>query len=137
MDAGIVGDILSANTDQAKWLPRVYSRAQELAHAADMIDAGWVTVARTTLGVVGFMALHEGELHALYVTPDLQGRSIGTSLLDAAQARHDHIRLWSYQANIRATFFYRRAGFRETSRTNGAGNEARLPDIRFEWRREE
>jgi GNAT superfamily N-acetyltransferase len=137
LDAGAVGAILSSATDRAAWMPRVYSRAQEISHAADMIDAGWVSVARIKVGgVIGFFALHGEELHALYVAPDVQGRGVGTSLIEHAKTLTNKIGLWSYQENVRATYFYRRAGFREITRTDGQGNEAKLPDIRFEWVKE-
>ena len=66
LDAGMIGAILSASTDAADWLPRVYSRAQELSFAADMVDAGWVTVARDGDETIGFSAIRGTEMHALY-----------------------------------------------------------------------
>ena len=74
-------------------------------------------------------------MHALYVAPDRQGQGVGSDLLRAAQTRHSSLGLWSYQANAGAARFYARHGFREITRTDGAGNEAKLPDIRFEWER--
>jgi len=88
LDAGAVGAILSAGTDAAEWLPRIYSRAEELSFAADMIAAGWVTIARKGLETIGFSALRGAELHALYVAPDQQGYGIGSQLLQAAQSHH-------------------------------------------------
>jgi len=44
--------------------------------------------------------------------------------------------VWSYQNNERASHFYERAGFVEVIRTDGEGNDAHLPDIRYEWYRE-
>ncbi len=43
--------------------------------------------------------------------------------------------LWSYAANGVASHFYGLRGFEEVARTDGSGNEAGLPDIRFEWRK--
>ena len=41
--------------------------------------------------------------------------------------------LRSGQANLRASRFYRAAGFIEVARSDGAGNDFGLPDVRFEW----
>lgn len=133
LDAGAVGEVLSAANDALPWLPRVHTRAQEVMYAADMIDAGWVKVARQGRDVVGFIARARHEIHALYLAPGAQGLGIGRALLAEAKAARTHLGLWSFQANARAARFYRRAGFVEVTRTDGAGNDAGLPDIRFEW----
>lgn len=135
-DASAVGAILSAATDQAAWLPRLYSRAQELGFAFDMVEAGWVRVARVDAEVFGFVARRANELLALYVAPGAQGYGVGTALLSDAKSHCPALGLWSYQANLGAARFYQREGFQEIQRTNGQGNEAKLPDIRFEWKRE-
>lgn len=133
LDAGTVGAILGANVDATPWLPRVHTRAEEVMFAADMIDAGWVTTARTDAGVVGFLALQDTEIQALYVAPEAQNRAAGTALLNHAKARHRRLGLWSFAANSGANRFYERAGFRPVQHTDGAGNDVGLPDIRYEW----
>ncbi len=137
LDAGAVGDVLSCANDALPWLPRIHSRAEEVMFAGDMIDAGWVHVARQGPEIVGFMARARTEIHALYLTPGAQGLGIGRALLSQAKTACDRLGLWSYQANARAARFYARAGFAEVARTDGAGNDARLPDIRFEWARKD
>jgi GNAT superfamily N-acetyltransferase len=133
LDAGTVGAILTANVDATPWLPRVHSRAQELMFAADMIDAGWVTTARTDEGVVGFLALQGDEIQSLYVAPQAQNRATGTALLNHAKRQRNRLGLWSFAANTAANRFYERAGFRPVQHTDGAGNDVGLPDIRYEW----
>ncbi len=135
LDAGAIGDILSATNDQMPWLPRVHTAAEEIKYAGDMIDAGWVRVAKLEGRVVGFIARHEEEIYALYVLPEVQDRGVGTALLEDAKASCDKLGLWSYEANGVATHFYGLRGFEETARTDGSGNEAGLPDIRFEWQK--
>ena len=137
LDAGAVGDVLSSANDALPWLPRVHTRAEEIRFAGDMIDAGWVQVARQGPEVVGFLARAREEVHALYLAPDVQGQGIGTALLNHAKSACHRLGLWSFQANARAARFYARAGFAEVARTDGAGNDARLPDIRFEWARKD
>ena len=135
LDAGALGDILAATNEQMPWLPRVHSGAEEIKYAGDMIDAGWVRVARLEGRVVGFIARDATQVHALYVLPDLQHQGIGTALLHDAMAHCKELRLWSYQANMAATRFYASRGFSELERTDGSTNDAQLPDIHFEWRR--
>ena len=101
-----------------------------------MVEAGWVRVARVDAEVFGFVARRANELLALYVAPGAQGYGVGTALLSDAKSHCPALGLWSYQANLGAARFYQREGFQEIQRTNGQGNEAKLPDIRFEWKRE-
>lgn len=135
LDAGAVGNILSVSNDAMPWLPRVHSAAEEIMYAGDMIDAGWVRVAKMNGRVVGFIARHETRVHALYVLPEAQDKGVGTALLQDAKDASEELRLWSYQANSPATRFYGLRGFKEIERTDGAENEAGLPDIQFEWTR--
>ncbi|MEP2641935.1 GNAT family N-acetyltransferase [Roseobacter sp.] len=133
LDAGAVGNILSMSNDAMPWLPRLHSAAEEIMYAGDMIEAGWVRVAKRDGKVVGFIARWEGEVHALYVLPDMQDSGIGTALIEDAKADSDTLALWSYQINGTATRFYGLRGFIETARTDGKDNDVGLPDIRFEW----
>lgn len=135
LDAGAIGHILSVTNDQLPWLPRVHSAAEEIMYAGDMIEAGWVRVAKKDGKVVGFIARWEAEIHALYVLPAEQDSGVGTVLIEDAKARCDALCLWSYQANTSATRFYGLRGFVEIDRTDGSENDAGLPDIRFEWLR--
>lgn len=135
LDAGAVGHILSVSNDAMPWLPRVHSAAEEIKYAGEMIEAGWVRVAMTGDTVIGFIARHESEIYALYVLPDAQDKGVGTALLKDAMASCDRLALWSYDANGRASHFYALRGFAEVDRTDGSGNEASLPDIRYEWTR--
>ena len=135
LDAGAIGHILSRTNEQMPWLPQMHSAAEEIKYAGDMIEAEWVRVAKLDGKVVGFIARHDDQIHALYVLPDAQDNGVGTALLSDAKESCDHLRLWSYQANHSATRFYGLRGFIETERTDGAENDAGLPDIRFEWSR--
>jgi GNAT superfamily N-acetyltransferase len=133
LDAGAVGSILSASNELMPWLPRVHSAAEEIKYAGEMIDAGWVKVASINGRIVGFIARHETEVYALYVLPEAQDKGVGTALLEDAKTSCEKLGLWSYEANGVASHFYGLRGFVEVERTDGSGNEAGLPDIRFEW----
>lgn len=133
-DAGAVGAILSALIDGTPWMPRLYSRAQDISFAGNMIDHGWVRVAEAQTGVVGFLARDGAEVNALYVAPEARGQGVGSALLTEAQSLSPALELFTFQANAGAQRFYARHGFSETARSDGAENDEGLPDIRLEWR---
>lgn len=101
-----------------------------------MIDAGWVRVAYVGDEIVGWIGRKGTEIHALCLRPDMQGKGVARALMNDAKRNAKKLGLYSYQANERATRFYEAAGFVGVEYTDGAGNDARLPDIRFEWTRE-
>jgi len=136
LDAGAVGAILSEFVDTSDWMPRIHSRAEDIAHAARMIDLGRVHVAEDNGTVVGFCARHGDDLDALYVAAAKRGQGVGAALLRDAQSAVDRLELWTFQANEGAQRFYLRHGFVEVQRTDGSGNDERLPDIQYEWQRE-
>ncbi len=135
LDAGRIGAILSGWVDQTPWMPRLHSRAEDVAHAADLIDRGWVRVAAFGR-VAGFLARDDRVIHALYLAPEARGQGIGKALVDDAKAQVPALTLWTFQNNTRARAFYEREGFAEAARTDGAGNDEGLPDIRYDWHRE-
>jgi putative acetyltransferase len=85
--------------------------------------------------LTGFIAFRAGWIDQLYVLPAYQGRGIGSSLLEVAQARHSQLSLWTFQRNAIARRFYERQGFVAAELTDGVRNEEREPDIRYVWRR--
>ena len=133
-DAGRVGAILSAFTDDTPWMPRIHSRAEDLGHAGLMIDRGWVTVAEDG-AVQGFVAREGDLIHALYVDAGARGQGVGARLLARMQSEAGALRLWTFAANDRAQAFYARHGFAEAARGDGSGNDEGLPDILMTWER--
>ncbi|WP_292294478.1 GNAT family N-acetyltransferase [Marivita sp.] len=134
LDAGRVGAILSAWIDETPWMPRIHTRAEDIAHAAMMVDRGWVTVSETS-GITGFLARNGDDIHALYIAPEQRGQGIGSRLLADAMQQQDQLTLWTFQSNTGAQTFYERHGFSPVERTDGTGNDEGLPDIRYQWQR--
>lgn len=134
-DAPAIGTILSDWIDETDWMPRIHKREDEQAFARDMVAHGWVTVARRAGQVEGFMACDGADILALYVARGARGTGVGSALLARAKARNAHLWLWTFQFNHAARAFYSGHGFAEVARTGGAGNDEKLPDIRYEWRR--
>lgn len=133
-DAGSVGAILSDFIDATEWMPRLHTRAQDIGFAGRMIDRGWVTVAEIDQ-VVGFMARDGAEIDALYLAASAQRQGIGSQLIETAKSASDKLTLWTFQANYPARKFYESHGFVDIRRTDGAGNDEGLPDIRYAWER--
>ncbi|MEP3844318.1 MAG: GNAT family N-acetyltransferase [Paracoccaceae bacterium] len=136
-DAGKVGAILSNFIDTTPWMPRIHTRAQDIGFAGMLIDRGWVRVAETPAGVLGFLA-REGEMiQALYVADHARGQGVGSALLQDTCDQQKRLTLWTFQANTRAQNFYTTHAFREVERTDGSGNDEGLPDIRYEWHKKD
>lgn len=135
LDAGAVADVMAQANAALDWLPRVHSAAEQIGTLGDMIDAGWVDVARIDRQIVGFVARRGSEIHGLYLLPSQQGSGIARRLMDHAKTGREDLGLWSFAANTRAARFYVKAGFAEVARSDGAGNDFGLPDIRFEWQK--
>lgn len=136
LDAGAVGAILSDFIDDTPWMPRIHTRAEDLAHAARLIERGWVTVAEEEGRVVAFAAREGDDLDALYVNAEAQGHGVGSALVDHLKEDAASLELWTFEANRGAQRFYERHGFVEMERTDGARNDEKLPDIRYLWQRE-
>jgi len=86
-------------------------------------------------GVRGYMLLSDDELVHLYLDVGYTGRGIGTELLDLAKTRlPGGFTLWTFQQNDGARRFYERHGLQAIELGDGAGNEERVPDVKYEWR---
>ncbi|MFZ1467750.1 MAG: GNAT family N-acetyltransferase [Paracoccaceae bacterium] len=127
--ARILGDWLRA-TD---WMPVLHNRGDDLGFVRRMIGSHRVFVARAA-APLGFIAVRQGDIAGFYVADAARSRGIGTALLDRAKTCESRLALWTFQANTRAIAFYARHGFVEVDRTDGAGNEERLPDVRMIWK---
>ena len=67
-------------------------------------------------GVVkGFIQIEKREVKRLFVEPVLQGKAIGTELLEYGIAKKDANHLWALEKNIKAIAFYQRHGFDTTN----------------------
>lgn len=136
-DAGATGMILHQALREGTESAEVYSVVEAIAFCGTMIDRGWVTVAVLNRRVVGFMALDQGEICALYLAETARGLGIGQQLLSQARQSHSALSLRAAQSNNAAQRFYQRHGFVEVSRSNGEGTDENLPDITYVWRKGE
>lgn len=81
----------------------------------------------------GIIAFRDGWVEQLYVLPAVQGRGVGTELLDVAKHACDRLELWTFQRNALARRFYEARGFMLIEQTNGTRNEEKEPDARYLW----
>ena len=132
-DAGKLGAILSEAVRANTWKPQLHTAAEDIAHMGHLIDRGWVSVCESEGRVAGFLALDGTSVQSLYVSDAQQGHGIGAMLLEQAKAQQERLELWVFEANHGAQRFYRRHGFKDVERTDGAGNEEGLPDMRYAW----
>ncbi len=108
----------------AAWWPRQEQLRQRLQATDDI----WVVEAQaevdnepsgkgphplsSELGVVGFMAIKDDELLALYLLPEFQHQGVGRTLLELGKQYHPQLFLTVCLPNEEAVSFYRRHGFR-------------------------
>jgi GNAT superfamily N-acetyltransferase len=83
----------------------------------------------------GMIAFHDDWIEQLYVLPEVQGRGVGSELLDVAKRAFDCLQLWTFQRNLGARRFYEARGFALVEETDGARNEEKEPDARYLWTR--
>ncbi len=134
-DARPLAAILHGWTAETGWMPRIHTAEETAGLLRRLIRTCDVDTVRGWRGPVGFLARDGAVIHALYLAPGARGRGWGRRLLDRAKARAPRLTLWAFQANGRALAFYAREGFVEVERSDGAGNDEKLPDVRLEWRR--
>lgn len=132
LDAGALGAAMTQAAMDQPWLDHPYSAAEDIAHAAAMLERGWVTVADCAHGV-GFLARDGAEVHALYVARPARRHGLARALLRDAQDRHTVLTLRTHPENAPARTLYRRAGFIETGRSRLDGT----PQIHLHWAAED
>ena len=135
-DAGRTGEILQRFQRETPWMPELHTGAETIAFCGHLIDRGWVTVGVIDDRVQGFLARDGEHIHCLYLARDAKGKGLGRLLLDAAKAASPRLRLATFQTNAGAQRFYKREGFVEIGRSDGAGNDEKLPDIDYVWPKE-
>ena len=60
--------------------------------------------------LTGIIAFRNDWIDQLYVLPEVQGRGLGSELLEVAKRAFDCLQLWTFQRNLRARRFLRGDG---------------------------
>ncbi len=88
-------------------------------------------VAEEDRRVIGFHALIDNELGALFVDPARQGEGVGSALMNHAKSLRSHLTLGVFKANTRSRRFYEKHGFRPIGET--VEERTGVPIIRMEY----
>lgn len=116
-------------------MPHIHSDEECRNFGRWLVDVCDVVVATSCNNAVGFLALQGAEIQGLYVERKSRMAGLGAELLTYSKSTADRLELWTFQKNLRAQAFYKRHGFIEDARTDGQGNDEKLPDIHMVWTR--
>lgn len=134
-DAPAIAALFRRSRAVLSFLPELHTVDEDLWFVANvLIGEQQVTLAERDGQLLGFMAEHEGWITQLYLDPEVRRSGVGSALIADAKARNPELTLWCFAQNAAARAFYEARGFTVVEETNGAGNEARLPDVRYWWR---
>jgi ribosomal protein S18 acetylase RimI-like enzyme len=118
-----------------EFLPKLHTAEEDRAHLTGVVAEQDVWVAEDEGEIVGFIALKDDLGTFFYVTPEAHRRGIGSALFEHVQGeRPAGFTFWVFQANEAARAFYEKRGCVPVEFTDGAGNEEKTPDVRYEWR---
>lgn len=114
--------------------PPVHADEEYLPHLVeDVLPSADVRLGEIEGRPAGLLVLDGDLLADLYVAPALQGRGVGTALLEEAKTlRPEGLRLWVFASNTPAQRFYSRNGFAVVGGTDG-DNEEGAPDLLMRW----
>ena len=99
----------------------------------EVMIAGPVWGAFLAANLVGHVALLPGWIDHLFVEPVWHGRGIGSALVSLAQSEQAELRLYTFQANVKARALYERRGFVVEELTDGLRNDEKMPDVTYYW----
>jgi GNAT superfamily N-acetyltransferase len=85
--------------------------------------------------LAAIVAFRSDWIDQLYVLPEVQGRGVGSELLQVAKGACERLQLWTFQRNLKARRFYEARGFALVEETDGTRNEEKEPDARYLWTR--
>jgi GNAT superfamily N-acetyltransferase len=135
-DAEAIGQLFARSRRVLSFLPELHSVAEDLAFIRDQVMVKCrVTVALRDGGIGGFMAETPGWIEQFYIDPRQLRTGVGSLLLEQAKQRNRRLELWCFRDNAGGRAFYQKHGFVAIEETDGSGNEAGAPDIRYRWER--
>jgi len=89
----------------------IASERENVAHIYLPNTDTWVAVVEGE--VVGFIALMDSEVGAIFVQPRWHGLRVGKALMDKAQSRHSNLEVEVFKENTIGRTFYANYGFKK------------------------
>lgn len=133
-DADDIAALFAVSRRLLTFLPDLHSVEEDQVYMRDKVLVDYrVTVAERGGRIAGFMAELEGWIEHLYIEAAQLRTGIGSALIAEAKSRNETLALWCFADNLRGRAFYEKHGFVAVEFTDGAGNEARAPDILYRW----
>jgi GNAT superfamily N-acetyltransferase len=130
-DTELVVSIIEPSFALLDFLPKLHTHEEGLAFFRRAIEEGEAYL----YGEDGVAIVHGDMLSHLYVRPETIGAGVGHALFEHVTRLRPHgFQFWVFQQNERARRFYEAHGAVAVEFTDGAGNEERMPDVRYEWR---
>jgi GNAT superfamily N-acetyltransferase len=134
-DVDAIADVFTRAFGTLDFLPKLHTAEEDREHLASVLAAQDVWVAEDGGRIAGFIALDGDVGTFFYVEPEAHRRGLGTALFEHVQReRPSGFTFWVFQANEKARAFYEKRGCVAVEFTDGAGNEEKTPDVRYEWR---
>jgi GNAT superfamily N-acetyltransferase len=116
------------------FLPMLHTYEQHVAFFGGLMEKQEVWVYDEAGALKGFTTISD-MLDHFYVDPPAFGTGVAAALFEHVKSRRpDGFTFWVFQQNTRARRFYERYGAVVLELTDGAHNEERTPDARYEWR---
>jgi putative acetyltransferase len=63
--------------------------------------------------IQGFISIYQNSIAALFVNPDLQGKGVGSELIEFVKLLNKELSLCVYKSNTKSIAFYKKHGFQE------------------------
>lgn len=137
-DAAEIAALFAVSRRLLTFLPDLHTVEEDRVHVRDTVLRDYrVTVAERDGRIVGFMAELVGWIEHFYTDAAQLRTGIGSALMADAQSRNTELQLWCFADNLRGRAFYEKQGFEAVKFTDGAGNEAKAPDILYRWERQD
>lgn len=113
------------------FIPPDYWEGNREAMAATYLPNSETYVAAEGGNIIGFIAMAENYLAAIFVKNNMQGNGVGKRLLDYIKEERKTIQLKVYRKNSNSVNFYKRQGFEVLS--EGVEEATNELELLMEW----
>ena len=115
------------------FIPPDYWEKNKSAMANEYLPNAETFVAEEGDEILGFVAMVDDYLAAIFVRTAIQAKGVGSELIDYVKNRRDKIRLNVYKKNMSGINFYKKHNFKMLS--ENLENETHEIECLLEWRK--